>query len=59
MVLLRRNIRFAILVGVLAVAGLAIACTKDDAPRSHFTPVPTDGIVSSGTTSATTHPCVK
>ena len=37
--------------GVLLLVGLTIACTNDDAPRSQSTPVSTDGVISSGTTS--------
>ena len=54
MTLLRRNIRFFVLVGVLLLVGLAIACTNDDAPRSQSTPVSTDGVIPSGTTAETT-----
>ena len=42
MVLLKRNTRFIVLVGVLLLVGLAIACTNDDAPRSQSTPVSTE-----------------
>ena len=52
--MLGRNIRFGILIGVLVLVALAMACTNDDEPRSQFTPVPTDGKVSLGTTSGTT-----
>ena len=56
MTLLKRNTRFFVLVGVLLLVGLAIACTNDDAPRSQSTPVATDGVISSGTTSGITPP---
>ena len=54
MTLLTRNTRFFVLVGVLLLVGLAIACTNDDVPRSQSTPVATDGLISSGTTSEIT-----
>ena len=54
MTLLKRNTRFFVLVGVLLLVGLAIACTNDDAPRSQSTPVSTDGVIPSGTTSEIT-----
>ena len=54
MTLLKRNTRCFVLVGVLLLVGTAFACTNDDAPRAQFTPVPTSGDVSSGTTSEIT-----
>ena len=54
MTLLKRNTRFFIVVGVLLLVGLAVACTNDDKPWAQFTPVPTSGDVSSGTTSEIT-----
>ena len=54
MTLLKRSTRFFVLVGVLLLVSLAIACTNDDAPRSQSTPLSTDGVISSGTTSEIT-----
>ena len=51
MILLKRNIRFLVLVGVLLLVGLAIACTSDDAPLSQSSPEAPDGMTSSSTTS--------